>query len=604
MEHTSPEALLVSLAAVLVLGIGSQWLAWRLRLPSILLLLVVGFVAGPVTGFLDPDALLGPILFPTISVAVGLILFEGGLGLRLSELRSIGNVVGMLVTVGAAVSWGLGTLFAHALLGLPFPTALLLGAILVVTGPTVILPLLRFVRPKGDVSRILRWEGIVIDPIGATLAVLVFEAILSGSLRGSTPAALQGAGLTLLAGGGLGLVGALLLIFLLKRHLIPDYLQETVTLMLVVAVFVGANLLQGESGLLATTVMGIVLANQRKVTTYHILRFKENLGVLLISSIFILLAARIEVGQLAMLGWRALAFVILLIVVARPAAVFLSSVRSGLNFREKAFLAGMAPRGIVAASVASVFAHELIEKKIAGAEMLVPVVFSVIVVTVAFYGLSSTPLARILGLSQRDPQGVLLVGAHGWARRIAAELQEAGVVVRLVDTNRNNIRQARMEGLPTWHGSILSHSAVDELEVSDLGRLLALTPNDEANSLAALNFSELFGRSEVYQLPPAGLQREKDGDEGFSPQYLRGRFLFAPHANYLWLSRKFGEGADLKTTTLSEEFGWEDFQALHGTQALPLFWIDENRRVEVVSAQDAPRPRPGRTVVALIDGNL
>jgi len=567
MEHTSPEALLVSLAAVLVLGIGSQWLAWRLRLPSILLLLVVGFVAGPVTGFLDPDALLGPILFPTISVAVGLILFEGGLGLRLSELRSIGNVVGMLVTVGAAVSWGLGTLFAHALLGLPFPTALLLGAILVVTGPTVILPLLRFVRPKGDVSRILRWEGIVIDPIGATLAVLVFEAILSGSLRGSTPAALQGAGLTLLAGGGLGLVGALLLIFLLKRHLIPDYLQETVTLMLVVAVFVGANLLQGESGLLATTVMGIVLANQRKVTTYHILRFKENLGVLLISSIFILLAARIEVGQLAMLGWRALAFVILLI-------------------------------------VASVFAHELIEKKIAGAEMLVPVVFSVIVVTVAFYGLSSTPLARILGLSQRDPQGVLLVGAHGWARRIAAELQEAGVVVRLVDTNRNNIRQARMEGLPTWHGSILSHSAVDELEVSDLGRLLALTPNDEANSLAALNFSELFGRSEVYQLPPAGLQREKDGDEGFSPQYLRGRFLFAPHANYLWLSRKFGEGADLKTTTLSEEFGWEDFQALHGTQALPLFWIDENRRVEVVSAQDAPRPRPGRTVVALIDGNL
>ncbi len=600
MEHGADNGLL-ALSAVLVLGIGAQWLAWRLRLPSILLLLLTGFVAGPVTGFLDPDKLLGWILFPSVSLAVGLILFEGGLGLRFRELRSIGGVVIKLVTVGALVTFALCAVAAHYILQLPWNTAILLGAVLVVTGPTVILPLLRFVRPTAEVGNILKWEGIVIDPIGATLSVLVFEAILAGELRGAGTLALHGALYTLLAGLGLGLLGALVLVIVLRRNLVPDYLQEAVTLMLVVAAFVGANLIQEEAGLLSATVMGVALANQRKVTTHHILRFKESLGVLLISSIFVLLAARIEIDQLRMLGWPAFAFVALLILVVRPAAVFVSTAGSKLGFKEKAFLADMAPRGIVAASVISVFAYKLEAAGIESASQLVPVVFLVIVVTVAVYGLTSTPLARILGLSQRNPQGVLFVGAHSWARELAIELKEAGFQVRLVDTNWSNIRAARMAGLPVWHGSILSHSTLDEVDLSGLGRLIALTPNDEANSLAALNFSELFGRHEVYQLPPAGLGQAKEGEDGFSPEHLRGRFLFGSGSNYSWLNQRFRMKTDFKTTKLSEEFGYEDFLKLHGESTLPLFLIDEHGRLRVMTVDNAPEPKAGLTLIALID---
>ena len=602
MIHASVTGML-PLAAVLILGIGAQWLAWRLRLPSILLLLLTGFIAGPVTGFIDPDALLGWILFPTVSLAVGLILFEGGLGLRFRELRSIGGVVVKLVTIGAAITFGLCAVAAHYILGLPWNVALLLGAILVVTGPTVVLPLLRFVRPSGEVANILKWEGIVIDPIGATLSVLVFEAILSGEMANAGSLAASGALTTLLAGLGLGVLAAGLLVFLLKRNYIPDYLQEAVTLMLVVAVFVGANLIQEEAGLLSATVMGVALANQRKVTIHHILRFKENLGVLLISSIFILLAARIQIEQLKTLGWPVFVFVALLILVVRPAAVFASAVGSKLSFKEKAFLSDMAPRGIVAASVASVFAYRLEAAGIEGAGRLVPIVFFVIVTTVAFYGLSSTPYARILGLSQRDPQGILFVGAHSWARELALELKQAGFAVRMVDTNWNSIRAARMAGLPVWHGSILSHSALDEVDTSGLGRLLALTPNDEANSLAALNFTELFGRNEVYQLAPSGLEQAKDAQDEFSPEHLRGRFLFAAEANFQWLGRRFSEKTDFKTTNLTEEFGYEDFRKLYGERALPLFLVDENQRLQVVTVQDPPAPRAGHTLISLVDSS-
>jgi NhaP-type Na+/H+ or K+/H+ antiporter len=594
---------LVELSAVLVLGIGAQWLAWRLHLPSILLLLLAGLLAGPVFGFLDPDRMLGDLLFPTVSVAVGLILFEGGLDLRLRELRSIGTVVVRLITLGALVTWALSAAAGAALLGLSLPLALLLGAVLTVTGPTVVLPLLRFVRPRGQVANVLKWEGIVIDPVGATLAVLVFEAILSGHFATAAGGAhaLRGALVTLVAGAGLGAAGALLLLVLMGRHAIPDYLQETVTLMLVVAVFTGANLIQDEAGLLATTVMGVVLANQRKVTIHHILRFKENLGVLMLSAIFVLLAARIEREQLAMLGWEAVVFVLVLVVVVRPAAVFVSTVGKQFSWKEKLFLADMAPRGIVAAAVTSVFAYRLREAGVEGAEILIPVVFLVIVATAALYGLSSLPLARFLGLSQRDPQGVLLVGAHRWARDLARELKEAGFAVRLVDTNWQNIRAARMEGLPVWHGSILSHSALDDIDTTGLGRLLALTPNDEANSLSNLNFAEIFGRDNVYQLPPARLERDEENGEDFSPGHLRGRFLFAKRANFTALTRRFAEGGQIKRTSITEEFDREAFERLYGEEALPLFVVDPEGRLRVVTAGDRPVVRPGSTLVALVE---
>lgn len=255
------EDLLVGLASIIVLGIVAQWLAWRLRLPSILLLLIFGFVAGPVTGFLDPDALLGNLLLPIVSLSVAVILFEGGLSLKIAEVRETGSVVRNLISAGVLFTWVISATAAHFILGLNWDLAMPLGAVLVVSGPTVILPLLRYVRPTGQVSSVLKWEGILIDPIGAMLAVLVFEAILVGEVEEATTLAVIGLLKTVLIGGAVGVLGAYVMISLLKRYWIPDFLQEVVSLTWVVSAFTASNLLRTESGLLAVTVMGVALAN-------------------------------------------------------------------------------------------------------------------------------------------------------------------------------------------------------------------------------------------------------------------------------------------------------------------------------------------------------
>ena len=397
MDDTS---LLIALSAIIVLGVGAQWLAWRLRLPAILLLLSVGALAGPITGFLNPQDVLGDLLFPLISLSVGLILFEGGLTLRFREVRATWRSLVGLLTVGVAVTWLGATLAARVLLGLPFSTSLLLGSILVVTGPTVIGPLLRDIRPSGRVGAVAKWEGIVIDPIGAVLAVLVFEAIdaiAAASYTHATRHALQGLALTAGSGVLIGGAAAGLLVVSLRRFWIPDYLQNPVALLLVAASLTTANLLHHEAGLVAVTVMGLILANQHRVAVQRIAEFKENLTVLLISVLFVVLAARVEPVELTQLGWRGVAFAVVLIVVVRPLAVWLSTIRSNLKIRERIFLAFFAPRGIVAAAVASIFALRLGDD---GA-VIAPATLLVIFITVAFYGLSAGWLARQPGTRSR-----------------------------------------------------------------------------------------------------------------------------------------------------------------------------------------------------------
>lgn len=587
--------LLEGLAAIIVLGIAAQWLAWRLRLPSILMLLGVGFLAGPVTGLLEPDALLGDLISPIVTLSVGIILFEGGLSLRLTELRAIGKVVRNLLTVGMLITWGLSTLGAHFLLGLDWSLSLLLGAILVVTGPTVIVPLLRDIRPSGRVSSILRWEGIMIDPIGVTLALLVFEGILAVDVGTATQVALLGFAKTVVIGAGFGVLGALLLTGLLRRYWIPDYLENPVTVMILVAAFAASDMLQPESGLLTATVMGIVVANQRSVSVRHIIEFKENLGVMLISNLFILLAARLHLDDLVHIGLGTVVFVILLMVVVRPLAVFVATLRSDLKWQERLFIAWLAPRGIVAAAAASIFTLELEHIGHPQAELLTPLVFTVIVATVVIYGLTSGPFARRLGVAQEAPQGMLIVGAHLWARRLAAAFQGQGFKVLLVDNNWENIQAAHMEGLEAQYSNVLSEHE-EGLNLAGLGRLLALTSNDEVNSLAALHFAEVFGRAEVYQIPCPVKPRS-----GAVPQHLRGRLLFRRDISYGTLDEYLSGGAEIKATPLTAEFTFRDFQQYYQGRALPLAIIDENRRITLYATDQPPVPRPGHTLLSLIN---
>ncbi len=593
------ENFLVGIGSIFVLGIAAQWLAWRIHLPSILVLLITGFIAGPVTGFLNPDVLLGETLFPFVSLSVALILFEGGLSLKYSEVRQTGQIVINLVTIGALVTWALATVGAYYILAMELPIALLFGAILVVTGPTVIIPLLQHVRAVGRMSAIIKWEGIVNDPIGAVLAVLVFEAIaVTGGIQNTVQTVATSLIETLLIGFILGGLGAWLLIFASKRFWIPDRLQNGVTLMVVLATFVISNTIQDESGLFTVTLIGIILANQKSFDIRPIVTFKENLVVLLLSSLFIILAARLQLSDLTSLGIPSVIFLLLLILVVRPAAVFASTIGSTLGWREKVFISWMAPRGIVAASVTAIFALELTEH--GGhhdASVMVPEMFFIIVGTVLTYGVTAGPLGRWLDVARPNPQGVLIAGAHGWARDIGLELQKAGYNVLLVDMNPENIHTARVMGLPTLYENVLSETLVDEIEAGQIGQFLGLTANDAVNALGALHFTELFGQAKVYQLPP------HDHEEEGGPVPFHGRYLFASNAYFEHIDRHFETGGIVKATQLTDDFTYQQFLNHYDNKVIPFFIIGQQGELSVITSDYQPNPTAGQTVIALVQGD-
>jgi NhaP-type Na+/H+ or K+/H+ antiporter len=592
-EHT-----LIQLASIVVLGIAAQWIAWRIKFPSILFLLILGFIAGPVTGFLQPDKLMGDLLLPVVSISVALILFEGGLTLRLGELKEVGGVVISLISVGAIITWAIATAGAHFILKLDLRISILLGSILIVTGPTVIGPLLRHIKPIKRIGTILKWEGIMIDPVGAILAVLVFEAIIAGEVGEAGSVVLIGLLKTIFLGGAIGLGFAGLLLLFLKRFWIPDILQESVAFILVITAFVLSNIFQPESGLFAATLMGLVLDNQKHVSIKHIIEFKENLRVIIISSIFILLAARLQISDFEVFNLAGIAFLGLLIFIARPLSVFVSTLFSDLNWRERTFISWLAPRGIVAAAVSSVFALKLAETGIPGSESIVPITFIVIIVTVGIYGLTSPVIAKWLKVAQSDPQGVLIVGAHAWAIEIAKILVGNKIRVVLVDTNYTHISNARLEGLTAYQGSILSEHLINEVDLNGIGRMMALTSNDEANSLAALHLREEFESGELYQLPP--LVKKNGNKSEFSAKHLRARFLFKDGMNYSQLNKLFLSGWLIKSTRLTEEFTYEDFIYNYNNNVVLLFWLNENNKLGIATVENDFKPAAGHKIIALV----
>ncbi len=585
----------VMLTAIVGLGICAQWVAWRVRVPSILLLLAMGLLAGPITGFMDPNELLGDLLQPLVSLSVAVILFEGGLSLKVRELRDISGVFLRLTTIGVAMSWLGGMLAAHQFLGFSWSLSALLGAILVVTGPTVIGPILRHLRLGGQVGALLKWEGIVIDPVGAILAVVVFIVARSGISPEATRGVLLDLGQTVLVGLALGGAGALVLAQAMRRFWIPDSLQNAVSLSLVFLVATVANRLGAEAGLLAVTVMGVVLANQKSVPIKHLVEFKENLSVLLISSLFIILSARLRLEDFKELGWGSVLFVGALILVVRPASVLISTMGTKLGWRERAFLCWMAPRGIVAVAVTSVFGLEMERAGYAEAAQMVPVTFLTVFVTVLLYGLSAEPLAKRLGLSRPNPQGVLFLGANAEARSMAQALAGEGCPVLLVDTNWENVRRARMAGLPRYYGSALAEQTLDDIDFSELGRLVALTANNEANSLACLRYAELFGRREVYQLA----FEEEGGRHQAVPREQRGRFLFGPKVTYARLD-EISDGHPLvKVTRLTKEYNFKKFQEMNGKDVIPLFLLKADGAVVPFTADNPPTPEAGQKLICL-----
>jgi NhaP-type Na+/H+ or K+/H+ antiporter len=585
------DTVLFTLISIVVLGVLAQWIAWRLRLPSILLLLSIGILAGPVFGILDPDLLLGDLLLPVVSLSVAIILYEGGLSLRFRELREVGSMVRNLCTVGVAVTWMGATASVHLVFGVPWSFALLVGALFIVTGPTVVGPMLRQIRPSGGVGPILKWEGIVTDPLGVMIAILVFESLIH---HGGGSGTARGIALTVGLGSVAGVVAAGVFVVLLRRHLIPDHLQSPASLMLLFLVFGACEAAQPESGLFAVTVMGLALANQRRVDIRHVIEFKESLQLLLLAAVFIILAARIERELVAEISWRHFLFLGLLMLVVRPLAVLVSALGTKVPWNERLFLLFVAPRGIVSAALASILALQLTERGFEHARLLIPLTFFVIISTVVIYGLVAPWAARRLGLASTASRGVLMLGAHDWARDMAAALRKAGADVLLVDSNRRHVTNARIGGLEARVANALVEGELEELDLSGKGTFLALTSNDEVNALACERMAEIFGRSAIFQLVT-----DSEADKGEELD-AGGRRLFGSAVSYKLISRRVREGWSFKVTPLSEEFTLDDYRERYGDEALPLFVIGHAGDIRVVTAELATRPRQDERLVGLV----
>ena len=593
--------ILISLAGIGVLGIACQWLAWWARQPAILFLLLCGMIVGPVTGLLKPDDLFGELLFPMVSLSVAVILFEGSLTLKLDEIRGLGSVVRNLITVGVLITWLITAVATHILIGFPYELSFLFGAVVVVTGPTVIMPILRTVRPNAKIANILRWEGIVIDPLGALLAVLVFDFIISSQAENALEIISLVFGRIVLVGATSGALAAFLLGEILRRHLIPEYLRNVLTLTLVFAVYAGADHLAHESGLLAVTIMGMVLANLKDTDIDDILDFKESLSILLISGLFIILAARVEFYQFKEIAWHALGVLAVMMFLARPIAVWVSTFTSDLKPKEKLLISWIGPRGIVAAAVASLFAIRLEAEGYPEASLLVPLTFFIIIGTVVSQSATAKYIAHWLGVREPPPTGLLIVGAGNVARAIGKTLQEAKINVILTDSNWDNIRQARMDGLDTYYGNPTSEHADRNLDLTGIGKMLAMTGNANQNALASLRFKSEFGIHKIFELKT---NREQIISEKHSLSTRhRGPQLFNNNITYGQIASLLRQGAEIKSTQLSDEYDYDAYISNRTGQLIPLFAIDQRDRLHIITADQEIAPGSGWSIISLIYNN-
>jgi NhaP-type Na+/H+ or K+/H+ antiporter len=577
----SPDDVLLGLCLVIVLAVGAQVLAARLRLPAIVVLLPAGMLAGVATDTVHPDMLLGALYQPFVSLAVGVILFEAGLRLSFADVeKGVHRDVIRLVTIGAFVTWA-GVSAAAALLfdGLGHGVPVLIGAVLVVSGPTVVLTLLAFVRPSGKVRSVLTWEGVLIDPIGALLGVLVFEAVRSGAVGG--PLWRPGEMLLSIAAGVLVGAAGVAILWLLVRETQRTTPAQTVpvVLMMVVVVLVGADLLRDDAGFVATTLMGMALANQSRIDIASTLEFQSALVQLLIGVLFVLIAASVSPSDIEAVLAGGLGLVAAMVLLVRPLAVAVATWRSGLTVRERAFLACIAPRGIVAGATASAFGLQLAEQHVPGADRILPIAFVAILGTVLIYGLAAGPAARLLGVEGIRGTLVLVVGGNPSARAIAEALAGAGVRLRMWVGHADEQAAALAAGLEADRGRLLVDAVSREVELEDVTDALLITPNHDFNALAAAELRAHLGHGHVFRVAP-----EPDGSHLLAPRGEQA-FLGGERLTFSELGGRLEDGARVGE--------------IAGEDALALFVVGPAGSVRVVTDDTAQVGGEGDRMISL-----
>ena len=583
---------MLELAGIIILGILAQWVAWKFKIPAILPLILIGLIVGPIaaeylsedgTKWIEPiwngekGLFPGDYLYYFVSLAISIILFEGGLTLKRNEIKNVGPVITKLITLGSAVTFFGAAIIAHFIFNLGWEISFLFSGLIIVTGPTVITPILRNIPLKKDISTVLKWEGILIDPIGALVAVLVFEFISVGGEGGFTKTALIEFGKILLFGTTFGFTFAHALAYAINKKLIPHYLLNVVSLSAVLLVFVESELFAHESGLLAVVVMGMVLGNGKLNNIKELLYFKESLSVLLISILFILLAANIDMDQLLLLyTWKTAALFALVVFIVRPLAVFLSTTNSKLKLNEKLFISWVGPRGIVAAGIASLFGSKLLRQGVEGAEYITPLVFMIVLGTVLLNATTARLFAKLVGVFLKSSNAILIVGASNPSRLIASFLKKKGKRVVIIDSNKNFIKQALNEDLEALAVNIYDDELRDNIELNDVGYLIAMTGNDAVNKYALTNFSTIFGEHGAFRLASSLEVINATAEE-------RQNF-FTPKDDYINLSEAFRENPTIKEIEINSDEEYNNILELLAKEekSIPLF-IEKDKGIYLIA---------------------
>ena len=583
------------IAMVGMLGIGAQWLAWRTGWPAIVLMLAAGFLAGPILGLFDPEHAFGDLLDPMIAIGVALILFEGGLSLDFRELRHAGDGVWRLVIFGVPIAWVLGAVSAHSIGGLEWPVAILFAGILVVTGPTVVMPLLRQSSVKPRPAAILKWEAIVNDPIGALCAVVAYEYFRkvaespgSGLVEVVPPLVIAA-----IIAGLIGYVAAAAIAWAFPRGAVPEFLKVPVLLTSVIVVFVLSNQIEHEAGLVAVTVMGIALANMNVSSLRSIHPFKQNVAVILIAGIFILLSASLEFEELAYLNWNFGLFLLALLFLVRPATILLSLLGSSVPWNERLFLAWIAPRGIVLVAISGLFALRLEDIGYDGTA-LIGLSFAVVVVTIIAHGFTIDLVARLLNLKGSNRPGILIVGSTPWTISLALMMQELKSPVMVVDSSWQRLALARQKGLPFYHGEILNEATEHNLDLAPYAVLVAATENEAYNALVCNEFAYEIGRDTVFQLGDA----VDDDDRHALPSGIRGRALFETGFGVEDVNERLARGWVFRKTKLSEEFDFEAARQRLPDAASMLLLVRDSGTLRFFTHAARPEPRAGDVIVS------
>ncbi len=585
----------ILISFLMLIAVMCQWMGWMLKLPALVLLSICGIVLGPVLGVFNPHEVFGANMENLISLGVGIILFEGGLQLKSAELQKNPKSILRMIFPGAFIAWGIITCGAHFIGGFSWEVSIFMGGLLVVTGPTVIIPMLRQSKPSSKTAAVLKWEGIINDPIGALMATITALYLSRQSFQDNTLEHSSVITVSIIAIIVIALIIGKVIEFLFKQGRMAEFLKPPVLLAFVMVAYVIGNLLQKEGGLVSVTVLGVMIANTKNMRHEQMHKFIEYLTIILVSLIFIVLTATLRTSDINEIHMGMVLFVVALIFILRPLAVIISTIGTELTFKEKLFIGFVGPRGVVCVAVAGLFAPMLIKAGYADANMLVPCIFLIVFSTVLFSGFLMKPIGKALGVITPHENSLLIVGASRFSIALASILKENEIQVQIIDHTWRRLKPARQLDIKTNYGEILSHGAEHRFDFDNVTQLFAASGNSAYNSLVCAYFAHELGEKNIVQLAT-----EKGESEAWNyHEDFKGKTLVSTELTFDKSQDLINEGWTFMATRLKEKFTYEDYAEKNAIETtIPILKISEKGAISFATSDKEFSAKIGDLIIA------